>query len=79
MQKGVVGSLLPLFSCHNLLGSPALLQPETFGPPLEVLSHGGSEDLRISNLNSGTLCQVKSSSAFVFQFGKLGFGFVPKL
>lgn len=43
MEQGVVGSPLPLFSCHNCLGSSALPQPETFDPYLEVLSHCGSE------------------------------------
>lgn len=49
-----VGSPVPPFSCHNLLSSSALPQPEIYDSHLEVLYHFGFEDLRAS-LNSGTL------------------------
>lgn len=52
------GSLVPLFFFHNLLWLSALPQPEIFGPNLVGPSHSGFEDLRSSNLNFGTLCQV---------------------
>lgn len=38
-----------------------------------------SEDSWGSTLNSGTLCEVKSGSAFVFHVGKSGFGFCSQV
>lgn len=50
------------FSCPSfsiiICWLSALPQPETFDPNLEGPSHSGFEDLRSSNLNVRTLCQV---------------------
>lgn len=73
MEKGAVGSPVPLFSCHNLLGSSALPQPERADTHLEVLYYFGFEDLR-GSLNARILWNVNSSSAFVFHVRKLNFG-----